>query len=80
MPNTQETTGKKPKIDFPQKSGMTTQNESTPKESSNESQGTKLDQFVSYAKENWREVLAELVTAGVTAYIAQNAKSKSQKN
>ena len=43
-------------------------------------EGANLDAFVMYMKDNWKVILSELVTAGVTAYLAHSAKEKAAKN
>ncbi len=43
-------------------------------------EGAHLDQFVSYVRENWKVILSELVSSGVTAYLTYSAKEKSARN
>ena len=55
------------------------QNTEGNKSAFNSEDGSSLEQFISFMKENWKPVLSELVAAGVTAYLTHDQKSKLSK-
>jgi hypothetical protein len=41
---------------------------------------TRLEKLVTFVQANWKEILKDLVGAGVTAYLEHNARAANQKD